>query len=54
MADTAVRGLWASWVVMYRGLVFGAFAAVFEPEAFTAHLQDLDMMGKPVEERARI
>ncbi len=27
-------------------------AAVFEPEAFAVHLQDVDMMGEPVEERA--
>ena len=40
-----------STLVMFS-VLFLVLAAVFEPEALTVHLQDMDMMGEPVEERA--
>ena len=34
-------------------MVFAVLAAVFEAEAFTVHLQNVDIMSKPVEKCAR-
>ncbi len=33
-------------------MVFAVLAAVFEAEAFTVHLQNVDMVSKPVEKCA--
>jgi len=52
MAGVAVRacgqaGLWGD-----SGLGFTMLATVFQPEAFTVHLKDMNMMGQPVEKCA--
>ncbi len=52
MAVVAVRACGQAGFWGISGSGFSVFTAVFEPEAFTVHLENMDMMSQPVEKRA--